>query len=116
MKRILLTTFLFSFITSLGTINPDVSSILEIESSNAGVISFGEHYYTNDVTVPLVGAWGNPAPFGIANPLTTSDTTRTGGLTVGSTGGVYKVALTVTYSKQTANAAANEIEFYITMI
>ena len=80
----------------------------------SGGISFGEHYYATDITVPLAGPWGSPAPLGVANPLTTSDITTTGGLTVGATGGVYKVTLTVTYSKQTANAAANEVEFYIT--
>src|SRR5690606_14141169 len=68
-----------------------------------------------DVTVPLVGAWGSPAPPGVANTLTTADIGTSGaGLTLGSTGGVYKVTLTVTYSKQTTNAAANEVEFYIT--
>ncbi len=77
--------------------------------------SYGERFLDTDVVVALNQYTNVAAPSGVANSLTTSDIAITGaGLTLGNTGGVYKVTLTVTYSKQTANADVNEVEFYIT--
>lgn len=74
--------------------------------------SYGERYYNVDTTVTLPGSWGGAAPLGIFNTITNLSLIDNNGLQTGATGGVYKVTLTVTYSK--VQGDINEIEFYLT--
>lgn len=80
-----------------------------------GNSSFGERYYTTDEVVTLNQTDDIAAPNGTANPNTSTNITTSGsGLTLTSNGGVYKVTLTITYSKQVANPNVNSVEFFIT--
>lgn len=76
--------------------------------------SYGERYYSADETVSLNQYSIRAAPKGTANPITTTDITTNGNGLTPTTAGVYRVTLTVTYSKQVANPNVNSVEFFIT--
>src|SRR5690554_5142660 len=77
--------------------------------------SIGERYYAADQTVTLNQYNTVAAPSGTVNPVTTNNITTSGtGLTLTNNGGVYKVILTITYSKQAANPNVKSVEFSLT--
>lgn len=76
--------------------------------------SFGEIYLDADTVVTMDKYTAIVAPGGTANPVTSSGITTGGtGFTLTGNGGIYRVTLTVTYSKATVNADVNSIEFFI---
>lgn len=81
--------------------------------SDSGVKAFGERYYNADATIQM-NQYSDVFPsVGVVNSVTSSNITTGGnGLTPNITG-VYKVTLTVTYSKEAVNDDINHVDFCI---
>lgn len=176
MKRIVLLSLFFLLTTAtysqvgIGTTDPDASSILDLSSTNKGLLiprvnlstnpinspaegllvynthsdggfspgfyyrsatewksldgsggggdgsvkAYGERYYNNDATIQLLQYTEvRNLPAGVKNSITTANIeTNTLGLRP-KVRGVYRVTLTVTYSKESVNNNVNSVEFYL---
>ncbi len=80
---------------------------------DTSVKAYGEKYYTSDETIQLT-KYNNVYPStGVVNSVTTSNITTTAEGLTPTIAGVYRVTLTITYSKEAVDSNVNEIEFFI---
>ena len=94
---------------------PLVSSSGASTTLGTNVKSYGERYYNADVAQQLqqYDVLRNLSA-GVVNPVTTANIETSGVVGLRPTiGGVYKVTLTVTYSKEVVNNTVNSVEFYL---